>query len=345
MATNLPTVVGVFGNRASAEQAVQALEDTGFGHDQIWYSSPGGASSFFADIKNLFTGTGTVSYNLVKELTDMGLSDEEAHYYANEYRSGHSIVAVKAPDREQEAMALLHMYGASHYNVPGVYNDSATSGPADTTDEEQPTPYAPHEADSVPEPASASPMESTMESVSTTLTPHESAPEVQEATPASEEPVQPIEEDRTQATLAGTITVPSDDYVFQESPPVPVTTESADYEALPPLEIQPNTAPLEPALENAFQAIQPTTATLEPVDHETRMQEMQRQIQEVQQQIEEAQARLQSAREREAQLRTVKERESQFKDAQQQLLDLKDQLQATLDELSKTEESVAQLGE
>src|SRR5713101_2948566 len=101
MATNLrSTVVGVFGNRASA---VQALEDTGFGHDQIWYSSPGGASSFFEDIKSLFTGTGTVSDNLGKELTDMGLSDEEARYYANEYRNGHSVVAVRALDREQEA--------------------------------------------------------------------------------------------------------------------------------------------------------------------------------------------------------------------------------------------------
>ncbi len=79
MATNLrSTVVGVFTDQAMAEQAVQALEDTGFGHDQIWYSSPGGASSFFEDIKSLFTGTGTVSDNLVKELTDMGLSDEEA---------------------------------------------------------------------------------------------------------------------------------------------------------------------------------------------------------------------------------------------------------------------------
>ncbi len=108
------TVVGVFGNWASAEQAVQALEDTGFGHDQIWYSSPGGASSFFEDIKSLFMGTGTVSDNLVKALTDMGLSDEEARYYANEYRSGHSVVAVRAPDREQEAMALLLQKSGSH---------------------------------------------------------------------------------------------------------------------------------------------------------------------------------------------------------------------------------------
>jgi Heat induced stress protein YflT len=371
MATNLrSTVVGVFGNRASAEQAVQALEDTGFGHDQIWYSSPGGASSFFEDIKSLFTGTGTVSDNLVNALTDMGLSDEEARYYANEYRSGHSVVAVRAPDREQEAMALLKMYGAFHYNVAGVYKDSATSSPADTTLEEQPTSsYAPHEADSVPEAASTPPMESTMESASTTLTPQEPAYESQEVAtatdepahpieedyprpvyeslevaPATDEPVHPIEKDYPQEAQADVTTEQAEVHVLEESTPVPVTTEPADYEAPSLLEMQPNSTPLEPALEDVPQATEPTAATMEPVDHETRMQEMLRQIQEVQRQLGEVQAQLQAAKEREAQLRTAKERESQFKDAQKRLQDLQDELRATLDELRRTEESVAQLG-
>jgi hypothetical protein len=197
----------------------------------------------------------------------------------------------------------------------------------------------------VPETASTPSMESTVEPVSTTLTPHESAPEVQEAIPATEEPVQPIEEGYSQGTLAGTIPEPFDNYVFQESPPLPVTTEPADDAALPQSEKQQYTLPSESLLENAFQATQPSAAKMEPVDHETHIQEMQRQIQEVQRQLEEAQARLQSAKEREAQLRTAKERESRFKDAQQQLQDLQEQLRATLDELSKTEESVAQVGE
>ncbi len=371
MATNLrSTVVGVFGSRAPAEQAVQALEDTGFGHDQIWYSSPGGASSFFEDIKSLFTGTDTVSDNLVNALTDMGLSDEEARYYANEYRSGHSVVAVRAPDREQEAMALLKMYGAFHYNVADVYNDSTTRSSTDTTLEEQPTSHAPHEADSVLEAVSTPPMESTEEIESTTLTPLEPAYESQEVAtatdepvhsieedypqpvyeslevaPATDEPVHPIEEDYPQGAQADVTTEQAKVYVLEESSPVPVTTEPADYEALPPLEMQQYTPPSESLLENAFQATQPSAATLEPVDHETRMQEMQRQILEVQRQLEEAQARLQSAKEREAQLRTAKERESQFKDAQKQLQDLQDELRATLDELRKAEESVAQLRE
>ena len=100
MATNLrSTIVGVFTDRAMAEQAVQALKDAGFDHEQIWYSSPAGASSFFENIKSLFTGIDPVSGNLVNELTGMGLSDEEARYYANEYSGGRSVVAdaVRAP--------------------------------------------------------------------------------------------------------------------------------------------------------------------------------------------------------------------------------------------------------
>jgi hypothetical protein len=329
MATNLrSTIVGVFTDQATAEQAVQALEDAGFDHEQIWYSSPGGASSFFEDIKSLFTGTDAVSGNLVNELTGMGLSDEETRYYANEYRGGRSVVAVKAPGSEQEAMAVLQRYGASHYSVAGAYNGETTANPSDMTLEEHPaSDYAPHEADSVPDIAPTPSIESTGERESTNLTPQESVYEVQQAAPVTGETVQPIEEDYPQGTQAD------------------VTSEPAGYEEPPSLEMQPDTVPSEPALEDAPQPTQADSATMAPVDHETRMQEMQRQIQEVQRQLEEAQARLQSAKEHEAQLRTAQERESQFKDAQKHLQDLQDQLQATLDELRKTEESVAQSGE
>lgn len=347
MATNLrSTIVGVFTDRAMAEQAVQALEDAGFDHERIWYSSPGGASSFFEDIKSLFTGTDTVSGNLVNALTSMGISDEEARYYANEYRGGRSVVAVKAPGSEQEATAVLLRYGASHYNVAGAYNGETTANPRDTTLEEQPTPdYVPHEADSAQDIAPTPFIESTGERESTNLTPQESTYEVQEAAPTTDESVHPIEEDYPQGAQADVTTEQAEVHVLEESSPVPVTTEPVDYEALPLLEMQPNTTPLEPALEDVPQATEPTAATMEPVDHETRMQEMQRQTQEVQRQLEEAQARLQLAKEREAQLRTAKERENQFKDAQKRLQDLQDELRATLDELRKTEESVSQSGE
>jgi len=330
MATNLrSTIVGVFTDQTTAEQAVQALEDAGFDHEQIWYSSPGGTSSFFEDIKSLFMGTDAVGSNLVNSLTSMGLSDEEAHYYANEYRGGHSVVAVKAPGSEQDAMAVLQRYGASRYNMTGAYNSETTANPRDMMLEEHPTPgYVPHEAAPAPDIAPTPSIESTGERESTNLAPQESVYEAQQAAPATEEPVQPLEEHYAQGTQA-------------EVTPEP----AAGYEEPPSLETQPTAVPFEPSLEGAHQPTQADSSTMEPVDHETRMQEMQRQIQEVQRQLEEAQARLQAAKEREAQLRIAKERESQFKDAQKQLQDLQNQLQATLDELRRTEESAAQLGE
>src|SRR6266699_256290 len=112
------TVVGVFSSRALAEEAIDALHNVGFNDDQIRYasSSPSGTGRFFEDIKGLFTGAGVGGEGLARDLTSMGLSEEEAHYYANEYQKGHAIVAVKAQGREQEAMVILLRFGANNYS-------------------------------------------------------------------------------------------------------------------------------------------------------------------------------------------------------------------------------------
>lgn len=117
------TVVGVFRDRTMAEQAMAALKEAGFSREQIRYAGPGGGG-FFEDIKSLFTAPGATVENLAHDLTAMGLSDDEARYYANEYNSGNTIIAVKAPGREQEALEALNRYGA--YN----YGPAATPGPA-----------------------------------------------------------------------------------------------------------------------------------------------------------------------------------------------------------------------
>jgi HAMP domain-containing protein len=118
------TVVGVFRDRSMAEQAMAALTDAGFSRDQIRYAGPGSSGGFFEDIKSLFTAPGATVENLAHDLTGMGLSDNEARYYADEYNNGNTIIAVKAPGREQEAMEVLNRYGA--YN----YGPASTPGPA-----------------------------------------------------------------------------------------------------------------------------------------------------------------------------------------------------------------------
>jgi len=133
------TIVGVFRDRSAAEQAVDALYNAGFGNEQIQYSVPSTSGSFFEGLKSFFTGTSDSEGNLANDLTNMGLSDEEAQYYSNEYNNGNTILIVRAAGRETEAMNVLRQYGA--YNAetePGSFSETATDTqqPGDNTQQD-----------------------------------------------------------------------------------------------------------------------------------------------------------------------------------------------------------------
>ncbi|HEV2660320.1 MAG TPA: hypothetical protein VGU68_06935, partial [Ktedonobacteraceae bacterium] len=111
MATNPPsTVVGVFTDRSMAEQAMQALHDAGISNEQIHYSGTGSSGGFFEDLKNLFTGSTSNG-----DFSGLGLSDEEARYYSNEYNKGNIVIAVQAPGQEENVLSVLNRYSASSY--------------------------------------------------------------------------------------------------------------------------------------------------------------------------------------------------------------------------------------
>lgn len=123
------TVVGVFRDRAMAEQALDALKNAGFHRDQIRYSGST-TGGFLGDIKNLFSTQETTNDNFTNDLANMGFSDEETRYYTNEYHNGNTLVAVNAPGHEQEALNLLHQHGAYNSNVnPSVATAAATTVP------------------------------------------------------------------------------------------------------------------------------------------------------------------------------------------------------------------------
>jgi vacuolar-type H+-ATPase subunit I/STV1 len=119
------TVVGIFKDRAQANQAMNALHHAGFDRSQIRYAGSGTNGNFFEDIKHLFAGTNASGGNIAGDLTSMGLSDEEAQYYTNEHNDGNIVVTVKAPGREQEALNILHSYNAYNYKT-----NTVPSGPA-----------------------------------------------------------------------------------------------------------------------------------------------------------------------------------------------------------------------
>jgi uncharacterized protein (TIGR02271 family) len=115
------TLVGVFDERAQAETAIEQLHNAGIPDDQITYSgsTAGAGSGFVAGIKSFFTGedASTNARSLFNDLTDMGLSQDEAQYYTNQYQAGHAIVAVNAGDQGQNAQSILTSNGAFNYNA------------------------------------------------------------------------------------------------------------------------------------------------------------------------------------------------------------------------------------
>ncbi|MBA2394506.1 MAG: YsnF/AvaK domain-containing protein [Ktedonobacteraceae bacterium] len=64
----------------------------------------------------------------------MGLSQDEAQYYANQYKAGHAIVAVNSGDQWQNAQSILSSNGAFNYNSrqSGSGTQAANTGYAQT---------------------------------------------------------------------------------------------------------------------------------------------------------------------------------------------------------------------
>lgn len=128
-------VVGLFEDRAQAEQAVSALEQAGFSHDQISYSGYGTATNggVLAGLKSLFTGEDASTNNVTNDLTSMGMPAEDARYYQQEYEAGRSVVAVVGDRDMQEASTIIAQYGG--YGANGrntAMADTNTSAVTDT---------------------------------------------------------------------------------------------------------------------------------------------------------------------------------------------------------------------
>jgi uncharacterized protein (TIGR02271 family) len=110
--TDRSTVVGVFSDDAQAQQAIEALRQSGFSDDQISYSGQETSSGgFLAGLKSFFTGEDYAEGGAYHALVGMGMPEEDARSYQREYEAGRSIVAVTGGKRMQEASTLLSQYG------------------------------------------------------------------------------------------------------------------------------------------------------------------------------------------------------------------------------------------
>jgi len=109
--TESPIVVGVFRERALAEQAVNELRHAGFRDDQIRYSGKGAmAGGLLETLMSKFSGQGDGS--VFDALTEQGIPEDELEYYQHEYERGSAIVTVQSYGRQQEASVILSRFGA-----------------------------------------------------------------------------------------------------------------------------------------------------------------------------------------------------------------------------------------
>lgn len=110
-------VIGIFRDRSLAEQAVSELRNAGFRDDQITMLGKGTHTSggVLGGLRNLLSGQNEEEGDPAATLANLGLSPGEADYYRHELDAGHTLVAVRTPDRQQEATTILHHHGA--YNA------------------------------------------------------------------------------------------------------------------------------------------------------------------------------------------------------------------------------------
>jgi len=124
--TESPIVVGVFRERALAEQAVNELRHAGFRDDQIRYSGKGAmAGGLLETLMSKFSGQGDGS--VFDALTEQGIPKDEIEYYQHEYERGSAIVTVQSYGRQQEASVILSRFGAYDARSRAEYMQDAHS--------------------------------------------------------------------------------------------------------------------------------------------------------------------------------------------------------------------------
>ncbi len=138
-------IVGVFDEPAMASRTVDLLQGAGFSSGQISYLDPNQndtGGGFLAGLKRLFTGSDVDTGDVTNDLTGMGLTQDEAQYYSDEYGAGHAIVAVMPDSREQEqdAMEIMRSNGAHNYTTASSSTQMGTT--TQSTDYTQAGTYA-----------------------------------------------------------------------------------------------------------------------------------------------------------------------------------------------------------
>jgi uncharacterized protein (TIGR02271 family) len=91
------------------------------------------AGGVFAAILASAAG-GAVIAGIAGALIGLGIPEEEAHYYEGEFKSGRTLVTVKADNRYDEAWNIMHRNGAYNKTTPALAMGSSTTGARQTAE-------------------------------------------------------------------------------------------------------------------------------------------------------------------------------------------------------------------
>src|SRR5947199_7131553 len=118
MATTEHTiVVGIFRDHTPAAQAINELHSAGFRDDKIRVGRAATVSSLLDHLPDISIGYEAESRTLPDELVDKGVPQDEAYYYEQEFKAGHSIVIVESDGHQREVRDILRHHGAYDANI------------------------------------------------------------------------------------------------------------------------------------------------------------------------------------------------------------------------------------
>ena len=114
MTPQFTIVADVFRHENQAKHALEALRQAGFGYDQIGIAMHGHEG-----------------IDLQSDLENLGVPHDEASYYVQEVKAGHTVISVRPDGRDQEAHEIMRQSGAL------VGAESGASQQEDTIDKQK----------------------------------------------------------------------------------------------------------------------------------------------------------------------------------------------------------------
>jgi hypothetical protein len=97
-------VIGVFPDPHKEKEALDELKKAGFREDQLGIADHAHDQAY--------------EVSVAQALQHMGFSEEEVHFYDEEYCSGNELVTVEAVGRGEEAECILRRVGARMFEKP-----------------------------------------------------------------------------------------------------------------------------------------------------------------------------------------------------------------------------------